>query len=157
MRSSTVNVPAIFGFFKAFELCNTLMKKDYKKLSSLSDKIYKELPKLVPNSFFNVSKDLRIPNTINVRFDYIEGESLVYLLDNSHIGVSTGSACASSYLKASGTLLSMGLNPEQAAGSIRISLGRFTTKEEVSYLLKTLPKVVEQLRKVSPFKKNIKC
>jgi len=157
LRSSTVNVPAIFAFFKAFELCNTLMKKDYKKLSILSDKILKELPKLLSGVYFNVPKDLRIPNTINVRFDYIEGESLVYLLDNDRIGVSTGSACASSYLKASGTLLSMGLKPEEASGSIRISLGRFTTKEEVNYLLKTLPKVVEQLRKVSPFKKNTKC
>jgi len=157
MRSSTVNVPAIFAFFKAFELCNTLMKKDYKKLSSFSDRILKELPKSISGVYFNVPKDLRIPNTINIRFDYIEGESLVYLLDNNHIGVSTGSACASSYLKASGTLLSMGLKPEEAAGSIRVSMGRFTTKEEISYLLKTLPKVVEQLRKVSPFKKNSKC
>jgi len=154
MRSSTVNVPAIFGFFKAFELCQGVMKKDYKKLTSLSDKLIKELPKVVSGSHFNVSKNIRIPNTINVRFDYIEGESLVYLLDNENIGVSTGSACASSYLAASDTLTAMGLKPEEAAGSIRISVGRFTTKEEINYFLKVLPKVIKQLRDVSLFGKK---
>lgn len=151
IRSSTVNVPAIFGFFKAFELCQSLMRRDYRKCTSFSNKIIKILPQKISGVHFNVPKNIRIPNIINVRFDYIEGESLVYMLDTHHIGVSTGSACASNFLKASETLISMGLKPEQVGGSIRISLGRFTTKKELNYLLENLPQVIEQLRRVSPF------
>jgi len=151
IRSSTVNVPAIFGFFKAFELCQGLMKRDYKKYTSFSNKIMKILPQNIKGVYFNVPKNIRVPNIINIRFDYIEGESLVYMLDTHRIGVSTGSACASAFLTASDTLISMGLKPEQAQGSIRISMGRFTTKKDISYLLEILPQVVEQLRRVSPF------
>jgi cysteine desulfurase len=87
-----------------------------------------------------------------VRFDYIEGESLVMLLDMEGIACSTGSACSSYKLEPSYVLLATGIKPEQAHGSLRITLGRFTTEKEINYLLKILPGIISKLRKISPFK-----
>ncbi len=153
LRSSTVNIPAIFGFWKAYELALERLSYDSKKISKLANKMLKEISRKINGACLNGERSKQIYNILNFRFDYIEGESLVYLLDNEGIGVSTGSACASTHLKPSETLLAIGLKPEEAQSSIRVSLGRFSTQQEVDRLLKVLPKIIKQLRNISPYGK----
>jgi len=148
-RSSTVNVPAIVGFGKAVELA---LADDQKKMAVSRDKIIKSILTKIPKSYLNGHPTQRLSNNINVRFDFVEGESVLMELDGYGIAVSTGSACSSPKLEPSHVLLACGLRHEQAHGSIRISLGRFTTNQEIAYLTKILPKVIEKLRKISPFK-----
>lgn len=149
MRSSTVNVPAIVGFGKAVELALT---DDQKKMADTRDKIIKSILTSIPKSYLNGHPTERLSNNINVRFDFVEGESILMELDGQGIAVSSGSACSSASLEPSHVLMACGLKHEQAHGSIRISLGRFSTKQEVDYLIKVFPKVIEKLRKISPFK-----
>ncbi len=152
LRSSTVNVPAIVGFAKATELCKVEMSADARRLLKMRDKIIKNILK-IKGSYLNGHPKNRLPNNVNVRFDFIEGESLVMSLDLEGIACSTGSACSSIKLEPSYVLLATGLKPEEAHGSLRVSLGRFTAEKEIDYLLKILPKIVTQLRSISPFKK----
>jgi cysteine desulfurase len=118
----------------------------------LKTKIVKTLTSKLSHCYLNGSLDTQVPNIISIRFDYIEGESLVYLLDTNNICASSASACASLSLAPSHVLISMGLQPEQAHGTVRLSIGRFTTNEEVNHLLKVLPEIVSKLRNISPFK-----
>src|SRR3990167_6803634 len=94
----------------------------------------------------------RLPNNVNVRFDFVEGESLVIHLDLHGVACSTGSACSSATLEPSHVLLATGLRHEEAHGSLRITLGRWTTEKDINYLLNVLPKVVGKIREISPFK-----
>jgi cysteine desulfurase len=151
-RSSTVNTPAIFGFYKACELALKRQKQDYQKALKLKIKIVKTLQSKLKNCYLNGNINTQVPQIISLRFDFIEGESLVYLLDTNNICVSSASACASLSLSPSHVLLAMGLKPEQAHGTIRVSIGRFTTNEDINYLLKVLPDIIEKLRNISPFK-----
>ncbi|MCX6720468.1 MAG: cysteine desulfurase family protein [Candidatus Staskawiczbacteria bacterium] len=153
LRSSTVNVPAIVGFAKAAELCKVEMKKEGARQIKLRDKAIKEILK-IKGTRLNGHSENRLPNNINVSFPYIEGESLIIRLDLEGIACSTGSACSSYKLEPSYVLLAIGLKPEEAHGSLRISLGRFTTEKEINHLLKVLPKIVKQLELMSPFKKK---
>jgi len=153
LRSSTVNTPAIVGFAKAVEIYEKEAKKENARLLKIRDKIIKKLLKIEGCHLNGHPKD-RLANNINVRFDYIEGESLVMHLDIAGIACSTGSACSSTTLEPSHVLLATGLKPGQAHGSLRISLGRFTTEKEINYLLKILPKIVKKLREISPFKNS---
>lgn len=150
MRSSTVNVPAIVGFAKASEIALSEMEKEGERLSKLRDKIIKEVLK-IDNCYLNGHSRKRLPNNANFRFSFIEGESLVLKLDSKGIATSTGSACSSAKLEPSHVLLALGLKPEEAHGSLRVTLGRQTTKKEVDYFLKVLPEIVKDLRKISPF------
>lgn len=149
-RSSTVNVPAIVGFAKALELCVKELKKESAREAKLRDKIIKTILKKVPSAYLNGSPTKRLCNNVNIRFDFIEGEALMMELDNKGIEVSTVSACASPKLESSHVLLACGIEKKNAQGTIRISLGRFTTEKEVAYLLTVLPKAVKKLRAVSP-------
>lgn len=106
----------------------------------------------IKNSYLNGHTKKRLPNNTNFWFDFIEGESLVMQLDLLGIAASTGSACSSESLEPSHVLLAIGLKPEQAHGSLRLTLGRWSTKQEVEYVLEVLPKVVDRLREISPFK-----
>jgi cysteine desulfurase len=151
LRNSTVNIPAIVGFAKAVELCEKEMKTEAKRLSKLRDKLIKGILK-IDGARLNGHPKNRLPNNVNVSFPYIEGESLIIQLDMHRIACSTGSACSSIKLEPSYVLLALGLKPEEAHGSLRISLGRFTTEKEINYFLKILPKIVRQLRAMSPFK-----
>ncbi len=151
LRSSTVNVLAIVGFAKAVEIYKKPAKKENQKLTKLRDKLIKEILKIKGSHLNGHPKD-RLSNNINVRFDFIEGESLVIQLDMHGIACSTGSACSSATLEPSHVLLATGLKPEQAHGSLRISLGRFTTQKDINYLLKVLPGIVKKIREISPFK-----
>lgn len=152
-RSSTANIPAIVGFAKAVELCRKEMYKEQKRLSKLRDKLIKNILKKIPYSYLNGHPKKRLPNNVNVWFSFIEGESLAIELDLLGIAVSTGSACSSAKLEPSYVLMATGLLPEQAHGSLRLSLGRWTKEKDVNYVLKVLPGVLKRLRKISPFGK----
>ena len=150
IRSSTLNVSAIVGFAKAAEIC-LKNKNENKKIANLRDFLIKEILKKIPNTKLNGDLKNRLPNIANITFSFIEGESLLLELDLANIYVSTGSACSSPSLKPSHVLMALGKNAEDAHGSIRFSLGRWTTKEDINYLLKVLPEIVQRLRKFSPF------
>lgn len=154
LRSGTVNIPAIVGFEKATEICMKNMKKEKKRISELREYILKTINKKVKRIYLNGHPKKRLSNNINISFEGIEGEALLMELDRRGIAVSTSSACASSKLEPSRVLLSIGLNPFLAQSALRISLGRWTTKKEVDYLLKILPKAVKKIRKISPFYKK---
>jgi len=151
LRSSTENLAAIVGFAKATEIAIRLMEKENQRLSALRNRIVEQILKKVSDSYLNGHPEKRIANLANLRFAYVEGESITMELDSYGIAVSTGSACSSPKLEPSHVLLALGLKPEEIHGSVRISLGRWTTEEEIDYLLEVLPKVVEKLRKISPF------
>jgi len=152
LRSSTENVPAIVGFAKATEIAISTMDKEQERLTKLRDKIIEKLTKDVPNCYLNGHRTKRISNNINIRFSFIEGEAILFMLNSYGIAVSTASACSSPKLEPSHVLSAMGLKQEEAHGSIRISLGRMTKESEVNYLLKVLPEVVKKLRDISPHK-----
>lgn len=151
LRSSTANVSLIAGFAKAAELCFEEMEEEEKRLSKLRDKVIKGVLKIKGVSLNGHPKE-RLPNNANFSFSFIEGESLAIQLDLKGIAVSTGSACSSAKLEPSHVLLATGLRHEEAHGSLRISLGRWTKEEEIDYLLKVLPGIVKQLRQISPFR-----
>ena len=150
IRSSTVNLAAIVGFAKAAEICKSEMERENKRLTKLRDRLIKGILK-INNSQLNGHPNERLANNINVSFSFVEGESLVMQLDLHSIACSTGSACSSIKLEPSHVLLAIGLKPEIAHGSLRVSLGRWTTKKDIDYLLKVLPKIINQLRQMSPF------
>jgi len=152
LRSSTVNVPAIVGFAKASEIAFQEMGKESQKLIKLRDYLIKETLK-IKNVKLNGHPTKRLSNNINFSFSFIEGESLLLELDLAGIAVSTGSACSSVKLEPSYVLMALGLKHEQAHGSLRVSLGRETKKEDSDYFLKNLIKIVKQLRKISPYGK----
>ena len=151
LRSSTVNIPAIVGFAKAIETAKKEMAAESKRLAGLRNKIVKGALK-IKGSYLNGHPKNRLPNNANFRFDFVEGESMVIQLDLAGIAASTGSACSSATLEPSHVLLAIGLKPEQAHGSLRVSLGRWTTEKEINYFLKVLPEIIKRLRRISPFK-----
>lgn len=152
LRSSTINLPAIVGFAKACDICAKEMVKEGKRLEELRDRLIKEVLK-IKDSHLNGHSTKRLPNNANFWFSFIEGESLVIQLDLQGIAASTGSACSSMKLEPSYVLLAIGLRPQEAHGSLRISLGRWTTEKDIDYLLKALPKIINQLREISPYGK----
>lgn len=154
LRSSTVNVAAIVGFAKACEICKKEMKKEAERLTKLRDKLIKGVLEKIPGSRLNGHPKMRLPNNANFSFKGVEGEAIVIQLDLLGIAGSTGSACASAKLEPSPILLAIGLKPEQAHGSLRLTLGRWTKEKDIEYVLKVLPKVIKNLRKISPFKKT---
>ncbi len=153
LRSSTVNMPAIVGFAKATGLCAKELKKEGARLTKLRDKLIKNVLK-IGKSYLNGDPKNRLPNNANFRFDFIEGESLVMRLDLEGVACSTGSACSSMSLEPSHVLLATGLRPEQAHGSLRVSLGRWTTEKDINKLIKTLPGIIKKLREISPYGKQ---
>jgi cysteine desulfurase len=150
MRPSTVNVPGIAGFAKAAEIAQEEMENEAKKQTLLRDKIIKHVIENIEDSYLNGHPTKRLPNNINLGFRFIEGESIVLDLDAEGIATSTGSACSSKSLDPSHVLLAIGLKPQDAHGSLRVTLGRFTTETEVEYFLEKLPGVIQRLRKLSP-------
>lgn len=153
MRPSTVAVPLIGGFAKAVEIAKEEMDQEAKRLSQMRDDLIKRITQEIDDVILNGHPTKRLPNNINVSIEYVEGESMVLDLDMEGIGVSTGSACSSKSLDPSHVLLEIGLTPQQAHGSLRITLGRFTTKNELDYFMEKLIPTVERLRKMSPLKK----
>jgi len=154
LRSSTENTPAIVGFAKALELCYKEMEKESKRQKALRDKIIEEV---LAYDFIKVrlngDREKRIFNNANFSFYGIEGEALVLLLDEYGVACSTGSACSEKTLEPSHVLLAIGLKPEEAHGSLRVTLGRYTSKKDIDYFLDVLPKAIKRLKEISPYKK----
>ena len=153
LRSSTVNVPAIVGFSEAVKICKKVMKTEGQRIAKLRNKLVKGVLNKIPNSYLNGHPVKRLPNNANFWFKDIEGESIVIQLDLFGVAASTGSACSSVKLEPSDVLLAIGLRPQEAHGSLRLSLGRWTTEKDINYVLKVLPKIIKKLREISPFKK----
>ncbi len=149
MRSSTLNTPGIVGLGKACELAKKRMTIDNSRMKTLRDSLIKNISQ-IEESYLNGHPEKRLVNNAHFRFTGIEGESLLLGLDEEGIATSTGSACSSQKLQASHVLLAIGLDPVQAHGSLRISLGRENTKEEITFVSKVLPQIVERLRTMSP-------
>jgi len=145
----TENVPGIVGLATALQLAEAKRPKEVKRLTKLRNIIINQIPKKIPKVFLNGHPTKRLPNNINFSFKGIEGESLILQLDKYKIAASTGSACSSLNLKPSATLLALGMPEELAHGSLRITLGKKTTKKDIEYFLKILPKVVKKLRLIS--------
>lgn len=148
MRSGTLNVPGIVGFGKAAELAKKEMAADTERVSKLRDKLEAGLCKL-EETYVNGNKDHRMPHVTNISFKHVEGEGLMMTF-NQHIAVSSGSACTSASLEPSYVLVSMGLGDDLAHSSIRFSLGRFTTEEDVDYAIEAVSKGVNHMRNLSP-------
>jgi cysteine desulfurase len=150
MRAGTENIPGIVGFGKACMIAGKDMRSEAERLTGLRKELVKGILE-IPGSYLNGHPEKRLPGNANFRFEGIEGEALVLRLDAVGIEASTGSACSSRELKPSHVLTSIGLRPEQAHGSLRITLGRGTTKQDIGYVIKTLPGVIKDLRRISPF------
>ncbi|MCW4032163.1 MAG: cysteine desulfurase NifS [Candidatus Bathyarchaeota archaeon] len=153
LRSSTENIPGIVGFSKAVELRIKEMNDEAKKLSKLRDTMIKNFLK-IENSFLNGHPSIRLPNNVNLCFNFIEGESLIMHLDSQGIAASTGSACSSKSLEPSHVLTAIGRRHEEAHGSLRLTLGKHNTAADVEYVVEILPDIIEKLRKISPLKKE---
>jgi len=149
LRSGTHNVSGIVGIGKAVELIKSEKSKVKSQVTKLRDYLIKRVLEEIPGAYLNGSKIKRSPNNANFRFDDIEGEGLVLSLDFEGIASSTGSACSSGTLDPSHVLMALGLSHEQAHGSLRLTLGKFTTKEEIDYTIDRMKKAIKRLRKIS--------
>lgn len=152
LRSSTPNLPSIIGFAEAAKISQKSMIKENQRLIKLREKLIKGILKSIPRSRLNGHPKKRLFNNINFSFSFVEGEAIVAKLNAYGIAASTTSACASEKLEPSHVLLACGLKPQEAQGSLRISLGRWTKEKDINFLLKVLPEIVKNLRKISPFK-----
>jgi len=150
LRSGTENLPGIVGMGKAAEIAKAEMKIEAARLTNLRDKLIKGILDSIPESYLNGHPTERLPNNVNVRFSYIEGESLILSLDMEGVACSSGSACTSKTLEPSHVLLAIGLKHEEAHGSLLFTLGKQNTEDDVKYVLDLLPGIVKRLRKISP-------
>ena len=152
-RGSTENVPGIVGFGKAAALASLEMAQRTAHLIPLRDRLIKGLSK-IEHIYFNGHPEKRLPNNVSFCFQYVEGESMLLNLDMEGVAASTGSACSSATLEPSHVLLAIGRPHEIAHGSIRFTLGRLTTAQDIDYVLDVFPKIVTKLRKMSPLYKG---
>ncbi|MCM1990862.1 cysteine desulfurase NifS [Oceanirhabdus seepicola] len=154
-RAGTENIPGIIGMAKALELAVENMEEENKKLVMLRNKLIDGLLERVPHSRLNgPCGEMRLPGNANITFEFIEGESILLMLDAKGIAASSGSACTSGSLDPSHVLLAIGLPHEIAHGSLRLSLGEKTTEEEIDYVLEVVPQIVQRLREMSPLWDN---
>jgi cysteine desulfurase len=150
-RAGTENVPAIVGLGQACELASTYMDEENGRIRALRDKLETVLLSRIPDSQRNGHADLRLPNTSNISFRFIEGEGVLLLLDRANIAASSGSACTSGSLEPSHVLKAMGVPFTSAHGSIRFSLSRYNSEQEIDYVTAVMPRIVERLRAITPF------
>ncbi len=150
-RAGTENVPGIVGLGKAAKLASESFNNGaIERLAAMRDRLQRDVLSRIEGSTVNGDGAQRVPNTANIRFDHIEGESLVIALDLKGMAVSTGAACSSGAIEPSHVLIAMGLRPEQARASIRFSLGKQTTEEDIDFAIQLLPETVARLRELSP-------
>jgi cysteine desulfurase len=149
-RPGTEDVAAIAGMGKAAELALAGMRGESERVRGLRDRLEQGLLNRVPHSWVNGARASRVPNTSNLTFPFIEGESMVIALDLKGIACSTGAACSSGALEPSHVLIALGLAPEDARATLRLSLGHQTTDAEIDFALETIPPVIERLRQLSP-------
>ena len=150
LRSGSENAPGIVGMGKAAEIAKGEMEDESKRLTILRDKLISGVLNEIPDSYLNGHPTQRLPNNANMRFSFIEGESLLLSLDMEGVAVSSGSACTSKTLEPSATLLATGLKHEEAHGSLLFSLGKEINQEDIDYVLNVLPEIVRRLRSISP-------
>ena len=150
LRAGTESVVQIIGLGKAAEIAQRELKEDGERITKLRDYIISEVLEKIPHSRLNGDSVHRLPNNVNMSFSFLEGEALLLMLDMKGIACSSGSACTSGSLDPSHVLLAIGLDHETAHGSLRITLGRHSTKEEADYLIQELPPIVARLRMMSP-------
>ena len=150
-RAGTENVPYIVGLAKACELARLGMAAEGAPIAAMRDKLEAGILAACPNVRVNGDREHRLPNTLNLSFEYIEGEAIAYHLSDLGICISTGSACASGSLDPSHVIRAMGVPFVAVHGSVRFSLSRYNTMEEVDYVLEKLPPVIKRLRDLSPF------
>jgi len=149
-RAGTENVPGIVGLGRASELAGAELPREAAHLTALRDRLYRGILERIDSVRLNGHPQARLANTLNVSFTYLEGESIILNLDMEGVAVSTGSACTSGSLEPSHVLTAMGVDPVNAQGSIRFSLGRDTTGDDIDYVLTVLPPIVARLRAMSP-------
>lgn len=153
-RGGTENLPGIVGLGKAIELATENIEAKNEKIRALRDMLIEGITEKIPYAKLNGDRTKRLPGNVNFSFQFIEGESLLLLLDMKGICASTGSACSSGSLEPSHVLLALGLPHEMCHGSLRLTLGEETTKEDIDYVLEVLPPIVERLRSMSPLYDN---
>ncbi len=159
-RAGTENTTGIIALGKACQLALDHMEEENTLVKTLRDKLETGLLERVPDSILNGDKDNRLPNTSNISFGYVEGEAILLMMDQLNICASSGSACTSGSLEPSHVLRAMGVPFTFAHGSIRFSLSRFNTEQEVDFIVKNLPGIIDNLRKLSPFsaeKQGLTC
>ncbi len=149
-RAGTENLAGIVGFGKAAEMARENLENHIKHCSELRNYLVERVTSEIPDTFVNGSMEHRHPGNANITFKYIEGESILLLLDYKGISVSTGSACSSKSLKPSHVLEALGVPVEMIHGTVRFTVGDFTTKEDIDYVVDSLKEVVEKLRQLSP-------
>jgi cysteine desulfurase len=149
MRSGTENVAGIVGLGRAADLAGEIMQIEMPRLTMLRDRLAELVTRRVEKAWINGSMKRRLPSNLNFGFDYVEGESLLLYLDSKGIAVSTGSACSSHKLEPSHVLQALGLQPEQCHGSLRITMGRSNTEEDVDYVADCIAEAVERFRGIS--------
>jgi len=149
-RPGTEDVAAIAGMGKAAELARIGMREENERIRGLRDRLERGLLERVPHSWVNGGRAPRVPNTSNMTFPFIEGEAMVIALDLKGIACSTGAACSSGAVEPSHVLVALGLAPEDARATLRLSLGHQTTEDEIEFAFKTIPPVIERLRQLSP-------
>ena len=150
-RGGTENTPAIIGLGRACELANQQLSKENGHVRALRDRLESEIINRIPNVKVNGGRSPRLPNTSNISFEFVEGESILLLLDQYGICASSGSACTSGSLQPSHVLRAMGVPYTMAHGSIRFSLSIYNTSEEIDVVINTLPPIIERLRNMSPY------
>jgi len=153
-RAGTENIASIIGLGKACELAAKNIKKEVAYLSALRDKLEKRLMELCPDVRVNGDRENRLPNTTNMSFEYVEGEAILLRSNEYGICASSGSACTSGSLEPSRVLRAMGVPFTAIHGSIRFSLSRYNTEEEIDTVIEIMPKIIKQLRELSPFGKE---
>lgn len=150
-RGGTENVPYIIGLGKACELAKAHMEEENTRVRALRDYLEAKILEKIPNTLVNGDRVNRLPNTLSVSFEYVEGESILLLLSDLGICASSGSACTSGSLEPSHVLRAMGVPFTAAHGSVRFSLSIYNTKEEMDYIIEYLPGIIQRLRDISPF------
>ena len=153
-RGGTENVASIIGLGKASELAGANLPEKNIRVKRLRDKLETELLNRIPNSIVNGDRENRLPNTTSIAFEYVEGESILLLMDEYGICASSGSACTSGSLEPSHVLRAMGVPFTAAHGSIRFSLSTYNTEEEIDFIIEKLPPIIERLRTLSPYWKK---
>jgi len=153
-RGGTENVPYIIGLGKACELAKKHLEDENTRVRALRDYLESKILEKIPNTLVNGDRKSRLPNTVSVSFEYVEGESILLLLSDLGICASSGSACTSGSLEPSHVLRAMGVPFTAAHGSIRFSLSIYNTKEEMDYIIEHLPPIIQRLRNISPFWKD---
>ncbi len=154
-RAGTLNVPGIVGLGKACELASEFLNDENTRVKNLRDKLESELLKIIPKTHINGDLEKRTPNTTNITFEFIEGESMLLSMSELGICASSGSACTSGSLKPSHVLLAMGVPLCLAHSAVRFSLSRYNTDKNIDYIIEKLPGIIEKLRKMSPFGEGI--